>query len=340
MKQVGPGVRALVVSSVLIAATGFARPVPAAESPSPPTTAGCLTAAETSLALRNQRRLREARAQLLVCSAPSCPADVRTECIRRVTELNQAIPTVVFEAKDPAGNDLSDVKVTMDGQPLADRLDGPALTIDPGVHVFVFEAPGQPPVQKKFVIREGDRERRERVTLGSVPASVPAVVVVSAPTAPASPLAASAEGPLRPMAASRVDGAPPRSEAPPERGGTQRTIGVILGVAGVAAVATGVAYSLKYASDVRAFNDRGCSTQVVGFGSLDCQQRHDTDNLDRVLYIAGYASGAVLVGLGAFLFFSAPSGPPPPADVAQRPRRFSLCCLPTVGVGVSCGARF
>ena len=133
-----------------------------------PTTADCLTASETSLALRNQHRLREARAQLLVCSAASCPADIRDECIRRVEMVNASMPTIVFEAKDSAGNDLSAVRVTMDGGPLVDRLEGTALSIDPGEHVFVFETAGQPLVQKQMVIREGEKGRRERVSFPTI----------------------------------------------------------------------------------------------------------------------------------------------------------------------------
>ena len=338
MKPVGPGVRSLLGASLVIAAGLFVLPARAAESPAAPTTAGCLAAAESSLALRGQHKLREARAHLLVCSAPSCPADVRTECIRRVTELNAAIPTVVFEAKDPAGNDLSDVKVTMDGQPLAERLDGPALTIDPGVHLFVFEAPGQPAVQKKFVIREGDRERRERITLGKAPPSVPAVVVAAPPSAPA-PSVAGDDAPLEPMTGSRTGGAPPRSGATSERGGTQKTIGVVLVVAGVAALATGVGFTFKFVKDVSDFNAHGCSAGAIGYGSLDCQHRHDTDNLDRVFYIASYATAAVLGGLGAYLILSAPSETPS-SDAARRSRRFSLRCLPSVDAGVTCGGRF
>jgi hypothetical protein len=72
-----------------------------------PTTADCLSASESSLSLRNQHKLREARAALLICSAASCPGDVRAECTRRVSEVNAAIPTIVFEAKDSSGGTIS-----------------------------------------------------------------------------------------------------------------------------------------------------------------------------------------------------------------------------------------
>src|ERR1019366_8252764 len=80
-----------------------------------PTTADCLSANESSIKLRGEHKLRDARTQALICSASSCPTDVRNACTRRVAEVTAAIPTVTFEAKDAAGNDLTVVRVTMDG---------------------------------------------------------------------------------------------------------------------------------------------------------------------------------------------------------------------------------
>jgi hypothetical protein len=96
-----------------------------------PTTADCLGANEAALKSGNEHHLRAERGHLLVCASASCPADVRSECLRRVDEINAAIPTVIFEAKDGAGGDLSAVRVTMDGEVLAERLEGTALSINP-----------------------------------------------------------------------------------------------------------------------------------------------------------------------------------------------------------------
>jgi hypothetical protein len=133
-----------------------------------PTTADCLAASDASLKLGNEHRLRAERSQLLVCAAGSCPGDIRQECVRRVDEVNTAIPTIIFEVRDAAGNDLSAVKVTMDTEALADRLEGIALSIDPGAHTFTFETAGQSAVQKHFVIREAQKERREVISFGAM----------------------------------------------------------------------------------------------------------------------------------------------------------------------------
>jgi hypothetical protein len=67
----------------------------------------CLASSEASLKLANDYKLRAERAQLLVCSAASCPAEIRKECLKQVDEVNVAIPSVVFDVKDPDGNDLT-----------------------------------------------------------------------------------------------------------------------------------------------------------------------------------------------------------------------------------------
>src|SRR5580658_1231325 len=103
-----------VLPLLFLVTAALARPLHASD----PTTADCLSASEASLKLRGEHKLREARGQLLVCASASCPADVRNECVRRVDPVNAAIPTIIFEAKDAAGNDMSAVTITMHGHPL------------------------------------------------------------------------------------------------------------------------------------------------------------------------------------------------------------------------------
>jgi hypothetical protein len=91
---------------------------------------------------------------------------VRSECAKHLQEVNAAIPTIVFEAKDPAGNDLVDVKVSVDGKLLVERLDGTAIPLDPGPHKFTFASPSFGSVDKQLVLREGQKDRREQVAFG------------------------------------------------------------------------------------------------------------------------------------------------------------------------------
>jgi hypothetical protein len=129
----------------------------------------CIAANEKSGPLQHQGKLREARAQLRLCATPSCPTLIRDDCVSGATRLDAAVPSVVFAAQDASGNDLTAVVVTMDGQVLADALDGKAVEVDPGEHAFRLETPGQPPVEKRLVILEGEKDRRERVVMGSSP---------------------------------------------------------------------------------------------------------------------------------------------------------------------------
>lgn len=170
----------LVCSLSLLMAAGVA-----AQQTADPATGECLAAYEQSLSLRGAHALRAARTQLLLCAAPTCPADVRNECALRVSEVNTQIPTLVFEALDRERNDLSQVKVSMDGQALVERLDGTALSVDPGEHRFVFELAGSPAVEKTLVIREGEKDRRERIVLGPEPVRAPEPDRIAVPLAPA-----------------------------------------------------------------------------------------------------------------------------------------------------------
>jgi hypothetical protein len=140
--------------------------------PPPPTTSGdvtkdqCVDANTKAQSLRRSRKLVAARAQLAICADPRCPAMVRDDCTQRVDELEKVQPTIVFDAKDGAGNDLSDVRVSMDGKPFVGKLDGTALAVDPGPHAFTFEVTGQPIVTRGFVLKEGEKLRRERIVIG------------------------------------------------------------------------------------------------------------------------------------------------------------------------------
>jgi hypothetical protein len=132
------------------------------------------------------------------------------------------MPTIVFEVRDAAGNDLSAVAVTMDGYPLVERLEGTALSIDPGEHEFVFHSKEMEPVTEQWVIREGEKGRREKVILGSE---------VVAPTRVAETETPKPTAGRRPT--SSTDSQTSRS--------TLRTVGAITGGVGLVALGIGAA---------------------------------------------------------------------------------------------------
>ncbi len=266
-----------------------------------PTTADCLSANDASISLRNQHKLRAARAQLLVCAAATCPADIRTECTRRVTDINAAMPTIVFEAKDPAGNDLSAVKVTLDGQVITDRLEGTALSIDPGEHSFTFESAGQPTVQKSFVIREAEKDRRERIQLGT-------------PTGPVAPT-----GDAKGVAPVGATGEPHKSVD-----SSKLATGVVVGVVGVGGVGVGVTL-LVLASSLSS-RSKTEDTATPGSGHSDYQAAVGDQTAG---FVAG-GVGIVALGVGTFLLvtsFNHSSGG------SDAPATASLRLAPEVGPG-------
>ena len=243
--------------------------VPCVARAAEPTKLECIAANDAAQDLRRAGKLREAREKLALCISTTCPGPVREDCAQRLTEVDGVMPSIVFEAKDGAGNDVAGVTVTMDGQPLPSKLSGLPVQVDPGEHRFVFEAEGLPATEKVVVVREGERDRHERVVLGQ-------------PGAPTPP--------------------PSLSE-----GGSQKTIAYVVGGAGVVGLVIGGVFGLVSKGTYNhAFqnecggNPNGCSTQ----GAQDGQTAHSQATISTV----GFIAGAALLGGGAVLYFTAPRG--------------------------------
>jgi hypothetical protein len=276
-----------IVASAGIAAS-FASPSNAAD----PTTADCLSANDKSISLHRDHKFRDARVQLLVCAAPSCPADIRRECLRRVDEINLAMPTIVFEPKDPSGNELSAVKVTMDGEVIAEKLEGTAISLDPGSRSFTFESPGQTAVTKRLVIHEGEKERRETVRFEATP-----VATAPAP-APSSPLPPPA-----------VSSASAPTDQPGTGPGAQKIVGVAMAGVGVVGVALGAVFgfeSIAKHNEAEKSCPGACPTQD---GVTQWSDARSAGNISTVAFIAG---GVALAG-GTVLWLTAKSATPRPA---------------------------
>jgi hypothetical protein len=135
-----------------------------------PNTDQCIDADTQAQDRRRDGKLLSARAALQVCIDPACPRLVREDCTQRLNEVTNAVPSLIFSAKDETGRALSAVAVTIDGKPWVDHLDGSPLEVDPGEHTFGFQAAGLPKTTLKLVIREGERARRREILLGPPPA--------------------------------------------------------------------------------------------------------------------------------------------------------------------------
>jgi hypothetical protein len=184
----------------------------------------CATAAEEAQSLRDARKLRDARSKLLVCASEGCPAVVRRFCAQWLAEVTESLPSVVVQARDARGRDVIAVRVTIDGNPFLGRLDGSAVPVDPGAHVFRGETPSGEVAEERVLVGEGDRMHRLTIAFRRALTSEGAI---DEPSPPATPPAAASRDALRD---------PHRRDAGASGGRPVPTLAVVLGVASVAAL--------------------------------------------------------------------------------------------------------
>jgi hypothetical protein len=141
----------------------------AAQVPSRPALAQtkeqCISAFDEGQELREALKLRAAREQFLVCSRDACAAMLRRDCARALEDVERDLPTVSLGAQDKSGADLSDLKVTIDGEPVTLDQSGRSVAVDPGQHVVKFERDGYASAVKHVLMRMGERNRVVVVTL-------------------------------------------------------------------------------------------------------------------------------------------------------------------------------
>jgi hypothetical protein len=132
----------------------------------------CIDASEQAQLLRMHGKLRGAKEQLLVCARDVCPELVAHDCGQWLQEVATSMPTVVIGALDALGKDVGDVRVWVDDEPFVDKLDGSAVPVDPGKHIFQFLRSGAPPFEETVIVREGEKNRILAVKLPSSRAPV------------------------------------------------------------------------------------------------------------------------------------------------------------------------
>jgi hypothetical protein len=285
----------LVVISASLACVLVTTPVRAA----PPTADECATADEQAQPLRKAGKLRAAKQHLLICINKTCPAVVRDDCTAQFNEIEKAVPTVVFDAKDASGNDLTAARVKMDGDVLVDHLDGSPVAVDPGEHVFRFETAGAAPIAMKLVLHEAEKERRVHVSIGT-------------PRDNSSP---ATEGSHE---------KPPDAEASPSRWPVYAAFGV-----GGAALIVGVV------SAVLAANQAG---QCNGITKQDCDAKYgnydSTLSMENAGWIAGFSVALVGAGIGTYLLLSMPAdGAQAAVQSGKGGRSPFFVVAPRIGLG-------
>jgi hypothetical protein len=106
---------------------------------------------------------------------------IARSCTQWLRDLQDTVPTVVLGAKDERGVDLTDVKVTFDGEPLATVLDGKPIELDAGEHVLRFERDASLPAEEKLVLRAGEKARVVTVVLPSIQAPASSASIEAPP---------------------------------------------------------------------------------------------------------------------------------------------------------------
>lgn len=279
-----------------------------------PTKEECVAANEQAQKLRDRHKLRDAREHLRFCVSKSCPLVLQADCAERLNEVEKALPTIVFVVRNERGEDLTAVRVTMDGARLADRLDGSSLTVDPGEHTFVFESEGFARVESKRLVREGDKDRRENVVLKSAPKPAPP------PEPRPEPVPQPTPAPTPPTS----DAQPPIAGA---EAGSRTPIAayVALAVGGLGVVAGSV-------FGVIALGKKSSLDSACGSDKTACPPafQSDIDALHRNAVISNVGFGVGLVGLGVGGVLLLMSGG---SKSESAPEKSAVVVRPTVGFG-------
>jgi hypothetical protein len=275
---------ARVLLFAILASAGSARAQPSSDK------ARCTDAYVQGQHLMRSTHLLDAQAALLLCARDPCPTALRPECAQWLAQVQRALPSVVVAAKSASGDDVRDGRVLLDGQPFIASLDGTAKDIDPGDHVFRFEGTGQPAVEQRVLVREGEKARTVTFHLAAPPASN----AVNVPPGPVPPTPI----PPAPVPLAPVPLAPVPPEAPPA---PNRWPVYVLGAVGLVASASFAYFGVSGLSLYNQCHGH-CSSSQVNAGNVDWTA-------------ADVSLGVALVslGLGTYLYLR-PERPAPGAS--------------------------
>ena len=193
------------------------------------------------------------------------------------------------------------------------------LRVPAGSIALEVQVPGYLPIVRTVVVPARGLAREPLVFVAVPPAAKP----LPPPENPA------------PLAGGSVTPKEEKPQAQPSTWGTGRTVGVILGVAALGSLGTGIAFHLTHESRAKSYKDHGCQTNLP---PADCQSRYDSVNSAEYIAIAGYVGAAVLGGVATYLLISGPRAPAEKVAAAETGLRFR--CSPTPGLGVVCAGRF
>ncbi len=125
-----------------------------------PTAKECIAAHEEGQDLRGRKKPHAAREKFVACARAECPVVLRKECADQLALVEKDAPTVALEARDDEGKDTTAVTVSLDGAPIADKLTGIAVDVEPGEHAFRFDRADGKSIEQKVLVVEGEKNRK------------------------------------------------------------------------------------------------------------------------------------------------------------------------------------
>jgi hypothetical protein len=259
-------------------------------------------------------RLVEAKDLYATCGRTACGTFLARACTEKFTQLDADTPSIIPVVTDESGAPRGDVQVKVDGVLVAQRLDGRALRMEPGIHEVSFVADGRTFATQQVMIVQGQRNRTIAVSMRGASSNHAVAAKPAAPMATAPKEMPKASVPMKEVAETPAPAPEPEPVAASSSSrGRSLVLPLVLGgvgLAGIGGFATLTAWGRK-------------DNDLLGECSPNCPQS-SVDHIRR-LYIAADISlgvGIAALGTATYLFLTSKSSKENTA--AQSPYIFNV----------------
>lgn len=249
----------------------------------------CAGAYEQAQVMRNSGKLRESEEQLRICVRDVCPDFVKIDCGQWLSDVRREMPSVILMVVDNVGTELTDVTVSIDGQPVSIPSGGAPIEVNPGPHELTFEREGVTRTENVNV-RQGEKNRVVRVEFVTVVDTDGDGVLDPQDACPQQPGDAAHQG-----------CAPPPVAREPEPSGLSglQVGGIVAGGVGVLGMGTFVVAGLSSRNLVAETKDKCPDGKCPPSVDLDKAERDESRlnliaNIGLGVGVAGLATGIVL----------------------------------------------
>ena len=244
--------------------------------------------------------------EAIALSRVASRTDLAENAQRRATALEPRLAKLSITVTSTA----PDLEVTSDGTVIPHQAWATPVPVDPGEHVVEATAPGRKPFR-----------------IGVVAPASGATQTVNVPELEMDPAAQAAAAPAPPTTrnagGAAIASPMPQSESEAGRGSTQRSLAFGAGALGVVGVVVGSVFAAR-ASSKYSDSKGNCRVEDPNRCSTTGKELRDDARSAGNIATVGIGVGAVLLGTGAVLFFTAPKNAPSASTVA-------VAVAPTLG---------